>query len=26
VDHAATFPETLRFVQFVIDQIVAKSD
>jgi len=26
VDHAAMFPETLRFVQFVIDQIVAKSD
>ncbi len=23
VDHAATFPETLRFVQFIIDQIVA---
>jgi hypothetical protein len=26
VDHAATFPDTLRFVQFVLDQIVAKSD
>jgi predicted nucleotidyltransferase len=24
VDHAATFPETLRFVQFVIDQIATK--